>query len=246
MAAGDRARVMMRELESGASGGGSPGELVGVVMLSPEQDVGLDALSVCTKDDERKTGPDQCSSGILPGRYLSDGASHGVCCHPRTSPRRARPALLSVRVVCTDARERTDSRRKRPPPYLPMEKTYSSTGWPSSKVDYTGSSANRGCSGGDVARGCRTGSHAGQLPRNQGGGCHSFLPRDSPGVLPALSLADARAKTTEELGSTRGSQSQSRRLKIKNKLTQTTPIRPMAKGYPKLQLNSGMCLKFMP
>ncbi|MDQ0906660.1 hypothetical protein QFZ22_002645 [Streptomyces canus] len=44
----------MRELESGASRGGSPGELVAAVMLSPEQDVGLDALGVCTKDDEPK------------------------------------------------------------------------------------------------------------------------------------------------------------------------------------------------
>lgn len=44
----------MRELESGASGGGSPGELVAAVLLSPEQDCGLDALGVCTKDDEPK------------------------------------------------------------------------------------------------------------------------------------------------------------------------------------------------
>ena len=44
----------------------------------------------------------------------------------------------------------------------------------------------------------------------------------------------------------RGTQSQSRRLKITYKPAQTTPIRPIAKGYPKLQLSSGMCLKFMP
>jgi hypothetical protein len=54
MAAGDVARVMMCELASGASWGGSPGELVAAVLLSPEQDCGLDALGVCTKDDEPK------------------------------------------------------------------------------------------------------------------------------------------------------------------------------------------------
>lgn len=174
---------------------------------------------------------------------------------------------------------RTLSRRKRPPPYLPMEKTYSSTGWPSSKVDYTGSSANRGSRKFSLSvmwlqrRRRRAGvpnrkpcGPVAEKPRRRlpfvsprilPSGCQcakdlvrrsptSFLPRDSSGVLPALSLADARAKTAGELGSTRGGQSQSRRLKIKYKLTQTTPIRPMAKGYPKLQLNSGMCLKFMP
>ncbi len=41
-------------------------------------------------------------------------------------------------------------------------------------------------------------------------------------------------------------QSQSRRLKMTYRLVHTTAIRTMAKGYPSVQCNSGMCVKFMP
>ncbi|GAA4052185.1 hypothetical protein GCM10022233_23720 [Streptomyces shaanxiensis] len=58
--------------------------------------------------------------------------------------------------------------------------------------------------------------------------------------------APARAKREEERSGVRGVQSQSRRLKMTYKLMHTNPIKPTAKGYPKLQLNSGMYLKFMP
>ncbi len=41
-------------------------------------------------------------------------------------------------------------------------------------------------------------------------------------------------------------QSQSRRLKMRYRLTQTTAINPIAKGYPKAQCSSGISSKFMP
>ncbi|BBC32307.1 hypothetical protein SGFS_036010 [Streptomyces graminofaciens] len=72
MAAGDVARVMMCELASGVSGGGSPGELVAAVLLSPEQDgLGLDARltlwAFALRMMSRATGSEQGFSGIRSG-----------------------------------------------------------------------------------------------------------------------------------------------------------------------------------
>ena len=54
-----------------------------------------------------------------------------------------------------------------------------------------------------------------------------MMPVDSPGPVLTSSVTDARAKVREELGAARGAQSQSRRLKITYRLTQTMPIKPI-------------------
>jgi hypothetical protein len=56
------------------------------------------------------------------------------------------------------------------------------------------------------------------------------LPGGSPAAIRALPSADARAGTMEDMGPTRGAQSQSRRLKMTYRLVQTTAIRTIAKG----------------
>lgn len=75
---------------------------------------------------------------------------------------------------------------------------------------------------------------------------------DRTGVTSAEAAAAASSELRGPGGSCRAvahtviAQSQSRRLKMTYKLVQTIAIRAIAKGYPKLQRNSGMCSKFIP
>ena len=73
-----------------------------------------------------------------------------------------------------------------------------------------------------------------------------FLARRSPERLVTPFSEDARASNDGVLKVLAYPQSQSRRLKIRYRLTQTIPISPIANGYPNPHRNSGMCVKFMP
>lgn len=86
-------------------------------------------------------------------------------------------------------------------------------------------------SSGVYCRSCRS-SKAGSSPRNGSGPSARHWARERG------------ARRGARRG--RGPQSQSRRLKITYRLTQTIPISPIANGYPNLQPNSGMWSKFIP